>query len=240
MLTRFQTNRMRALRKAFESWRLRSDAAKIIERLQKAIAAELAQKQNHSEDLIEQLKVRKEELIREVSKQQDLHERYEEVRQRIAEAEEKLSKQQSNARSRLSERSQEPANEAGGEQSEVELLREKEELYEHLLSENKKMKSNLTACETNLSGFISEMNSLLDQHEMGSILGQALMPHDSDLVALAGARPAQPVQHVNGGRDTTNNHEMNSNDDQLYSSQHDSVNERPNQRTQLGETGGGP
>ena len=71
---------MRALRKAFESWRLRSDAAKIVERLQKAIAAELAQKQNHSEDLIEQLKVRKEELIREVSKQQDLHERYEEVR----------------------------------------------------------------------------------------------------------------------------------------------------------------
>ena len=72
---------------------------------------------------------------------------------------------------------------------------------------------------------------------MGSILGQALMPHDSDLVAMAGARPAQPVQQR---QQVNNNHEQNSNDDQLYSSQHDSVNERPMQRTHLGETGGGP
>ena len=86
----------------------------------------------------------------------------------------------------------------------MEVLREKEELLEHLLSENKKLKSNLTACETNLSGFINEMNSLLDQHEMGSILGQALMPNDADLVAMAGARPAQPAEMRNLA---SNNHE---------------------------------
>ena len=50
-------------------------------------------------------------------------------------------------------------------------MQEKEDLHEHLLEENKKLKANLTACEGNLSGFIGEMNSLLDQHEMGSLLG---------------------------------------------------------------------
>lgn len=50
-------------------------------------------------------------------------------------------------------------------------MREKEELYERLLAENKKLKGNTSSCETNLTGFISEMNSLLDQHEMGSLLG---------------------------------------------------------------------
>ena len=33
MLARFQTSRVRALKKAFEAWRLKSDAAKVIERL---------------------------------------------------------------------------------------------------------------------------------------------------------------------------------------------------------------
>ena len=42
MLQRFQTSRQRALRKAFGAWRLKIDAAKVIERLQKAIATELA------------------------------------------------------------------------------------------------------------------------------------------------------------------------------------------------------
>jgi len=46
------------------------------------------------------------------------------------------------------------------------------------------LKGNLTACETNLSSFITDMNSLLDSHEMGSLLGQALMPHDPELIAL--------------------------------------------------------
>ena len=61
------------------------------------------------------------------------------------------------------------------------MLKEKEELHEHLLEENKKLKANLTACETNLSGFISEMNALLDQHELGSLLGAALLPQQPDL-----------------------------------------------------------
>ena len=56
------------------------------------------------------------------------------------------------------------------------MLREKEELYEHLLEENKKLKANLNASESNLSSFISEMNALLDQHELGSLLGAALLP----------------------------------------------------------------
>ena len=121
-----------------------------------------------------------------MSKQEEIHQKHELIRERIAEAEENLTKQQNTARSRLSERSQDATNEGGGEQHEQELLREKEELLEHLLSENKKLKSNLTACESNLSGFINDMNLLLDQHEMGSMLGQALMPHDPELVAMAG------------------------------------------------------
>jgi len=44
------------------------------------------------------------------------------------------------------------------------LLTEKEELYERLMTENKKLKANLSACEGNLQGYIAEMNSLLDQH----------------------------------------------------------------------------
>ena len=43
----------------------------------------------------------------------------------------------------------------------------------------------MSACETNLSGFISEMNALLDQHEVGSLLGQALMPQDQHLSQIA-------------------------------------------------------
>lgn len=56
------------------------------------------------------------------------------------------------------------------------MLREKEDLHERLLTENKKLKANLNACESNLGGFISEMNALLDQHELGSLLGAALLP----------------------------------------------------------------
>ena len=33
ILARFQTNRLKSLRQAFESWRLRVDATKVIERL---------------------------------------------------------------------------------------------------------------------------------------------------------------------------------------------------------------
>ena len=61
------------------------------------------------------------------------------------------------------------------------MAKELEETYEALLAENKVLKTNLQACEANLQGFVSEMNTLLDQHELGSIVGQALMPNDIDL-----------------------------------------------------------
>lgn len=50
-----------------------------------------------------------------------------------------------------------------------------------MVAENKKLKANLNACEGNLGGFISEMNALLDQHELGSLLGAALLPQEPDL-----------------------------------------------------------
>ena len=61
------------------------------------------------------------------------------------------------------------------------MVKELEETYEALLAENKVLKTNLQACEANLQSFVNEMNSLLDQHELGSIVGQALMPSDIDL-----------------------------------------------------------
>jgi len=82
---------MRALRKAFEAWRLKIDAEKVIERLQKAIAMELAEKQNHSQVLVTQLKERQEVLKRELAKQQEIHARHDQIRSRIVEAEEKLA-----------------------------------------------------------------------------------------------------------------------------------------------------
>ena len=74
-------------------------------------------------------------------------------------------------------------------------MKEKEDLHEQLLAENKKLKANLTACENNLSGFISEMNALLDQHDLGSLLGSALMPHEPELVAIgSGQHLEQPTR----------------------------------------------
>ena len=49
IINRYQANRMRALRKAFENWRLRSDAAKVIERLQETIKTEMSSKQEKSQ-----------------------------------------------------------------------------------------------------------------------------------------------------------------------------------------------
>ena len=112
-----------------------------------------------------------------------MHKNQEQVRRLITEAEEKLAAEQNLARSRTSDRSHEAGQEES-EQQELALLREKEEIHEQLLAENKKLKANLSACETNLQSYISEMNALLDQHELGSLLGAALMPHDSDIVAL--------------------------------------------------------
>ena len=41
MLNRYQTNRARALKRAFESWRLATDAAKVIERISVTIKSEI-------------------------------------------------------------------------------------------------------------------------------------------------------------------------------------------------------
>ena len=41
LLNRYETNRVRALKRAFESWKLTSDAEKVIERLQAVIKREL-------------------------------------------------------------------------------------------------------------------------------------------------------------------------------------------------------
>ena len=73
MLARLQTNRLRGLRKAFEGWRLRSDAAKVIERIQKAIEAELANKQSKNNKLIQALKGKQDDLKRELAQQKELH-----------------------------------------------------------------------------------------------------------------------------------------------------------------------
>ena len=95
----------------------------------------------------------------------------------------------------MSERSgNNEASNAGADADETELLREKESLHEHLVQENKKLTSNLNACESNLSSFVSEMNQLLDQHDIGSLLGQALMPSDPDLVAVTSQRSRPPAQ----------------------------------------------
>ena len=41
IMARFQANRVQALRRVFEVWRLRSDASRVIERLQNAIKDEI-------------------------------------------------------------------------------------------------------------------------------------------------------------------------------------------------------
>lgn len=46
------------------------------------------------------------------------------------------------------------------------------------------MKANVDASEQNLSNFVTEMNQLLDQHEIGSVIGQALLPSQTDLVNM--------------------------------------------------------
>ena len=55
MLNRYQTNRVRAMKRAFESWRLATDAAKVIERIQKAVESELATAKNQSESIVKTL-----------------------------------------------------------------------------------------------------------------------------------------------------------------------------------------
>jgi len=73
MLTKFQTNRLRALRKAFESWRLRNEAAKMIERIQTTLKAELALKEGQNQKLVKALQAKQADLQGELAKQKELH-----------------------------------------------------------------------------------------------------------------------------------------------------------------------
>lgn len=72
-MTKFQTNRLRALRKAFESWKLRNEAAKMIERIQSAIKAELALKEGQNQKLVKALQAKQADLKGELAKQKELH-----------------------------------------------------------------------------------------------------------------------------------------------------------------------
>lgn len=73
IMTKFQTNRLRALRKAFESWKLRNEAAKMIERIQSAIKAELALKEGQNQKLVKALQAKQADLKGELAKQKELH-----------------------------------------------------------------------------------------------------------------------------------------------------------------------
>jgi len=72
-LTKFQTNRLKALRKAFESWKLRNEAAKMIERIQSTIKAELALKEGQNQKLVKALQAKQADLQGELAKQKELH-----------------------------------------------------------------------------------------------------------------------------------------------------------------------
>ena len=93
ILARFQTSRLRALRKAFESWRLTADAAKVVERLQHAIKQELDSTSTTRQKLVQALQTKQAELKRELAKQQDLQKRHESIRSLIVDAEEKLAEE---------------------------------------------------------------------------------------------------------------------------------------------------
>ena len=73
ILTKFQTNRLKALRKAFESWKLRNEAAKMIERIQSTIKAELALKEGQNQKLVKALQAKQADLQGELAKQKELH-----------------------------------------------------------------------------------------------------------------------------------------------------------------------
>lgn len=114
MLNRYQTNRVRALKQAFESWRLATDAAKVIERISATIKSELNTAHAQNQSLVKTLKQKQAELKAELAKQQQMHKNQEQVRRLITEAEEKLAAEQNLARSRTSDQS----HEAGQEESE--------------------------------------------------------------------------------------------------------------------------
>ncbi len=55
ILTRFQSNRLGALRKTFESWRLKVEGAKMIGRIQDTIKSELTHKEGQDRELMQAL-----------------------------------------------------------------------------------------------------------------------------------------------------------------------------------------
>lgn len=55
ILARYQKNRLKAVRKAFESWKLRSQAATLVQKLQKTLKEEVGKKKKANESLIKAL-----------------------------------------------------------------------------------------------------------------------------------------------------------------------------------------
>ena len=68
MLNRYQTNRARALKRAFESWRLATDAAKVIERISATIKSEINTAHTQNQSLVKSLKQKQAELKSELAK----------------------------------------------------------------------------------------------------------------------------------------------------------------------------
>ena len=70
-------------------------------------------------------------------------------------------------------------------------LRDLEVRQHNLVQENNNLKQNLHACESNVQNFVREMNLLLDQHDIGSLVGQALLP-DLDFATEGAASGSDP------------------------------------------------
>ena len=150
-------------------------------------------KKGENEKVAAELQAKKDDLLKANGEHKELQDKYRAIRRKIVEAEETLAQQTARSRVSASERSQqsnevsEPSN-----AQEATMAKELEETYEALLAENKVLKTNLQACEANLQTFVNEMNSLLDQHELGSIVGQALMPNDIDLANVGAPLNSHP------------------------------------------------
>lgn len=186
MLQTYRKRRILAQRRYFDRWRMQQKCGEVYEKFATMIGQYLDKKKIESDKVANEMKNKKEELSKASSQHKELHERCRAIKKKIVEAEEALAQQTARSRITASEKSL-PSNEA--EASNIQdqnQLKELEDTYEALLSENKVLKTNIQACEANLQNFVNEMNSLLDQHEIGSVVGQALMPSDIDFQNVGG------------------------------------------------------
>lgn len=60
--------------------------------------------------------------------------------------------------------------------SEERKLRELELKQHKLLTENNTLKHNLAISEANVQNFVREMNTMLDQHDIGGLVGSMMIP----------------------------------------------------------------